>query len=141
MMNLTPFLLFDGNCAEAMAFYQSCLGGELTVTRLGDTPMGAGASAEQKRKVTYSCLKSDTIEFSATDWLHPERIPRPGNTVAVYLQSDDGAELRTVFDRLAAGADEQLLDDLRDMPFGTYGHLADRYGVHWFFRGEKGGER
>ena len=36
-MNLTPFLLFDGNCAEAMAFYQACLGGELTVTKVGDT--------------------------------------------------------------------------------------------------------
>jgi len=34
-MNLTPFLLVDGNCAEGMAFYQSCLGGELTITRLG----------------------------------------------------------------------------------------------------------
>ena len=28
-MNLTAFLLFDGNCAEAVAFYQVCLGGEL----------------------------------------------------------------------------------------------------------------
>lgn len=39
MLNLAPFLLFDGDCAEAMAFYQSCLGGELTVTKVGDTPM------------------------------------------------------------------------------------------------------
>lgn len=37
-MNLTPFLLFDGNCAEAMAFYQACLG-ELTIARVGDSPM------------------------------------------------------------------------------------------------------
>jgi PhnB protein len=134
-MNLTPFLLFDGNCAEAMAFYQSCLGGKLTIIRLGDTPMGDQAPPEKRQKVTYACLQSDSIEFSATDWLHPQRTPRPGNTVAIYLQTADSSELRTVFDRLAVGADEQLLDDLRDMPFGTYGHLADRYGVHWFFRG------
>ena len=31
MLNLTPFLLFNGNCAEAMTFYQSCLGGDLTL--------------------------------------------------------------------------------------------------------------
>jgi PhnB protein len=134
-MNLTPFLLFDGNCAEAMAFYQSCLGGELTVVRLGDTPMGEQAPPEQRQKVTYACLHNDLIEFSATDWLHPTRIPHPGNTVAMYLQADDYTELRTAFDNLSAGADENLLDDLREMPFGTYGHLADRYGVHWFFRG------
>jgi PhnB protein len=30
MLHTTPFLLFDGNCAEAMTFYHKCLGGELT---------------------------------------------------------------------------------------------------------------
>jgi PhnB protein len=134
-MNLTPFLLFDGNCVEAMDFYQSCLGGELTITRLGDTPMGDGAPREQQHKVTYARLKTDCVEFSATDWLHPTRAPKPGNTVAIYLQGEEYGELRAVFDKLAVGADKDLLDELRDMPFGTYGHLADRYGVHWFFRG------
>ena len=132
-MNLTPFLLFDGNCAEAMTFYQACFGGDLTIVRLGDTPMGTQAPTEQRHKVTYACLKSDEIECSATDWLHPTRVPRQGNMVAVYVQADD-EKLRTVFDKLSAGADRDLLDDLREMPFGTYGHLADRYGVHWFFR-------
>jgi hypothetical protein len=37
-------------------------------------------------------------------------------------------------------ADPDLLDDLRDLPFGTYGHLADRYGVHWFFQGDSAGQ-
>ncbi len=134
-MNLTPFLLFDGDCAEAMAFYRSCLGGELTLTELGDTPMGIDAPPQQRQKVTYACLKSDAVELSGADWLHPTRVRKPGNTVAVYLQAADDGELRSVFDKLAVGADKALLDDLRDMPFGTYGHLADRYGVHWFFRG------
>jgi len=137
-MNLTPFLLFDGNCAEAMAFYQSCLGGELTIVRLGDTPMGTHAPPGLQHKVTYACLKSGSAEFSATDWLHPTRAPKPGNTVAVYLQAEDYAELRAAFDKLAVGADQDLLDDLRELPFGIYGHLADRYGVHWFFRGAAG---
>jgi PhnB protein len=39
MLRCTPFLLFDGNCAEAMTFYHKCLGGELTLTKLGDSPM------------------------------------------------------------------------------------------------------
>ena len=139
-MDLTPFLLFDGNCAEAMTFYQSCLGGELSIVRLGDTPMGDQAPPELRERVTYSCLKADGVEFSATDWLHPTRVPRPGNTVAMYVHADDYPELRTVFDKLAVGADAGLLDDLKDMPFGTYGHLADRYGVHWFFRaGQRAG--
>jgi len=136
-MNLTPFLLFDGTCAEAMAFYQSCLGGELTITKLADTPMKDQAPAEQHHKVVYAQLKSGALEFSATDWLHQTRAPKRGNTVAVYLTGGTYNELRAIFDKLAVGADPELLDDLVDMPFGSYGHLADRYDVHWFFKGEK----
>ena len=139
MMHLTPFLLFDGNCAEAMAFYQFCLGGDLTITKMGDTPMKGQMPPELDHKVAHAHLKSGVIEFSATDWTHAKRTPKQGNTVGMYLNGGQYKELRAIFDRLAAGADSDLLDDLRDLPFGTYGHLADKYGVHWFFQGEKKG--
>jgi PhnB protein len=137
MANLTPFLLFEGNCAQAMAFYQSCLGGELTITKVADTPMKYHMPPEQHQKVAFAHLKSDSLEFSATDWLHPTRTPKQGNTVAMYVSGGKYTDLRIIFDKLAAGADKELLDDLREMPFGSYGHLADKFGVHWFFRGEK----
>ncbi len=137
MINLTPFLLFDGNCAEAMTFYQSCLGGELTLTKVGDSPMKDQTPPEQHHKILYGHLKSGAMEFSATDWLHPTRAPKQGNTVCIYINGGKYSELRAIFDKLSAGADQELLDDLRDLPFGSYGHLADKYGVHWFFQGEK----
>ncbi|HKW62954.1 MAG TPA: VOC family protein [Candidatus Acidoferrum sp.] len=137
MLHLTPFLIFEGNCAQAMAFYQSCLGGELTITKVADTPMKHQMPPEQHHKVAHAHLKSGAIEFSATDWLHPTRTPQQGNTVAMYINGGKYKELRAIFDGLSAGADKALLDDLRDLPFGTYGHLADKYGVHWFFQGEK----
>ena len=136
MINLTPFLLFDGYCAEAMEFYQSCLGGELTITRVEDMPMKAQMPPEQHHKVAYAHLKSGPLEFSATDWLHATRRPRQGNTVAMYISRGTYHQLRAIFDKLRVGADPSLLDDLREVPFGTYGHLTDRYGVNWFFQGE-----
>jgi PhnB protein len=135
-MNLSPFLLFEGNCAEAMGFYQSCLGGELEVTLLRDTPMKEQAPAHLHDKVAYSRLTSGLIDISATDWQHPTRHPRQGNTIGLYLTNSVFAELKEAFDKLAVGADPDLLDELRDMPFGAYGHLRDRFGVNWFFRGE-----
>ncbi len=138
-MNLTPFLLFDGNCAEVMAFYQSCLGGELTITRVGDTSMKDEMPPEQHHKVAYAHLKSDALELSATDWLHATRRPKQGNMVALRIAGGTYTQLRAIFDKLSAGADKNLLDDLRDLPVGTYGHLADKYGVHWFFQGDKRG--
>jgi PhnB protein len=110
MMNLTPFLLFDGNCAEAMAFYQSCLSGELTITKMGDTPMKSQMPPELHDKVAYAHLKGGALEFSATDWMHATQKPKQGNTVAMYLNGGTYTELRAIFDRLAVGADSALLD-------------------------------
>ena len=139
MMNVMPFLLFDGNCAEAMEFYSDCLGGELALTKLGDTPMKDQMPVEKHGRITYAHLKSGAIEISATDWLHPTEIPKQGNTVAMYVSGAAFVELKTIFDRLSVGADKESLVELRDMPFGSYGRLTDRYGLGWFFRGEKQG--
>ena len=136
-MNLTPFLLFKGNCAEAMTFYQSCLGGELTLTLVKDTPMKEQIPLEQHDRVIYAHLKSEALELSATDWLHATRKPKQGNMVGLYINGGKYSDLRAIFDKLSIGADPQLLDDLREMPFGSYGHLADRFGADWFFQGEK----
>jgi PhnB protein len=136
MIHLTPFLLFDGNCAEAMAFYQSCLGGELILTKVGDTPMKEQIPPNLHHKTIYARLKSEAIEFSGADWLHPTRVPKEGNRVGIYIFDGTYDEFRAIFDKLSVGADQATLDDLRDMLFGNYGHLADKYGVHWTFRGE-----
>jgi PhnB protein len=134
MLRLTPFLLFQGNCAEAMTFYHSCFGGELTITRLGETPMRDSFLPEHHSKVTYALLRSSLLEFSATDWLHPTREPVQGNTVGMFLAGDDH-ELQTAFDTLSQGAASNDLVTLKRMPFGLYGSLVDRFGVNWFFRG------
>jgi PhnB protein len=139
MLALTPFLLFDGNCAEAMTFYQSCLGGELSVIRLRDTPMREQAPPELHDRVAYARLQSGLLDLSATDWQHTTRRPHQGNTVGIYLTGASYDELKPVFDCLSAQAYPSLLDELQDLPFGVYGHLADRYGVHWFFRGDRPG--
>lgn len=140
-MNLDPFLLFDGNCADAMTFYQSCLGGELTITRVADTPMKDQVPSEHRQKVAFAHLQSGAVQISASDWQHPTRTFNPGNTVGVYLTSDNASDLETAFDKLSVGADTSLLDPLANMPFGVYGHLCDAYGVHWFFRGDRNAEQ
>jgi PhnB protein len=135
--NFSPFLLFDGNCTEAMEFYRSCLGGELNLTRLSETPMKDRHPPENHGRVVNARLRGGAVDITATDWLHPSRFPRPGNTVGLYISEAPYAELKGYFDRLSRGADPELLDELVDMPFGSYGHLADKFGVHWFFQGEK----
>lgn len=102
-MNVSPFLLFEGTCAEAMQFYQSCLGGQLEVTLVRDTPMKDQAPARLHDKVAYARLTSGSIQISVTDWQHQTRVPRQCNTVGLYLSGGTYADLKEVFDKLAAG--------------------------------------
>lgn len=137
MLRCTPFLLFDGNCAEAMTFYHTCLGGELTLTRLGDTPMKAQFPPEKHGRIINARLQSGAVEISATDWMaSPAFNPIPGNMAALFVLGGGYDELKTVFDKLGAGAQRDRFQDLHDMPFGTYGQFYDRYGVQWIFRGD-----
>ncbi len=135
-MLTTPFLLFDGTCAEVMTFYQKCLGGELTLTKVSDTPMKTQYPPEKHNRIIYAQLKNGAVDISATDRLHPTRLPKQGNTVAIHITGKDN-DLQPVFDKLSEGAPKELLDEMSEMPFGSYGHLADKYGVHWFFKGDK----
>lgn len=137
MLHCTPFLLFDGNCADAMRFYHAGLGGELVLTKLGDTPMKAQFPVEKHGRIIYAQLKSGAIEISATDWMaSPALEPRLGNMSALYVTGNDVAELRGVFDKLAVGAERERFQELHEMPFGIYGQFYDRYGVQWIFRGD-----
>jgi PhnB protein len=138
MLQTTPFLLFDGNCAEAMTFYHACLGGELTLTRLSDTPMKAQFPPEKHNRMINAHLKSEAIDISATDWMaSPAFEPIQGNMSAIFVLGGTYAELKIVFDKLAEGANPEWFQELHDMPIGSYGQFFDRYGVQWIFKGEK----
>jgi PhnB protein len=138
MLQATPFLLFDGNCAEAMTFYHECLGGELTLTKLGDTPMKGSFPPEKHERIINAYLKSGAIEISATDWMaSPEFDPVRGNTFAIFVTADSYDELKPIFDKLKDGDNNTRLQELHDMPFGTYGQFYDKYGTQWIFRGSK----
>ncbi len=137
MLRCTPFLLFDGNCAEAMTFYHQCLGGILVLTKLGETPMKAAFPPAKHDRIIHANLQTGSIEISATDWMAaPALDPKLGNMSAVFVTGTEVRELRSAFANVANGAQKQSFQDLHEMPFGLYGQFYDRYGVQWIFRSE-----
>jgi len=138
VLRCTPFLLFDGNCTEAMTFYQKCLGGDLTLTKLGDTPMKDQFPPEKHSRIINAHLASGAIDISATDWMaSPSFEPILGNMFSIFVIGETYEELKDVFGKLAEGAKKEWFQDLHDMPFGVYGQFFDKYGVQWIFKGEK----
>jgi PhnB protein len=128
---LTPYLLFDGCCREAMEFYRACFGGELTVMQVKDSPAKNAMADFQQERILNAHLKSGRIEISASDWLARDAKPAPGNTVSMYLDGGSVAALRSLFERLGEGG--EVRQPLQQMFFGIYGALTDRFGVRWMF--------
>lgn len=121
-----------------MTFYHHCLGGELSLTKLGDTPMKDQFPMEKHNRLINARLVSGNIEISATDWMaSPAFDPIQGNTYAIFVVGGAYEELKPVFDKLAVGAEKGRFQDLHEMPFGMYGQFYDKYGVQWIFRGDK----
>jgi PhnB protein len=120
-----------------MIFYHQCLGGELTLTKLADTPMKDMFPKEKWERLINANLKSGDIEISATDWMaSPEFEPKQGNTYAIFVIGGAYDELKSVFDKLKDGAEKERLQELHDLPFGIYGQFYDRFGVQWIFKGD-----
>jgi PhnB protein len=138
MLRTAPFLLFDGNCKEAMTFYHQCLGGELSLTKLGDSPMKNMLPKEKWERLINANLKSGNIEISATDWMaSPSFDPIQGNTFAIFVVGENYDELKVIFDKLKDGTNNSRLQELHEMPFGIYGQFYDKFGVQWIFKGER----
>jgi PhnB protein len=135
MPRLTTYLLFDGNCQEAMEFYKSCMGGDLTVMKVKDSPVKDQMPAFQLNKTINARLKSETLDISASDWLRPKQTRVRGNTVCLYLSGGTIDNLKSLFEKLSVGA--QVTDPLTDQFFGIYGALNDRFGVRWMFQTAK----
>ena len=131
MTTLTPYLLFEGNCRQAMEFYRSCLGGELVVTTVNDTPAKEQMPPSQHHKVLNARLRGSHVDISASDWLRPDRNPVRGNTNCLYLSGGGFQELRSAFDKLSEGG--EVTDPRTRQFFGTYGALNDKFGVRWMF--------
>jgi PhnB protein len=132
MTALTPYLLFDGKCQQAMEFYKSCFGGELTATKVKDSPAKDFMPAFQQEKIVNARLRTGKLEISASDWLRPAQTPIRGNTVCLYLSGGPLEELKALFERLSEGA--EVTDPLKEQFFGTYGALNDKFGVRWMFQ-------
>ena len=130
-MRLTTYLLFDGDCREAMTFYQRVLGGDLTLITVGDSPMRGMFPASAQERIVSAHLAGPVVDLSASDWLRPTVAPIRGDRVMLYLSGGTPEETRAIFQKLAVGA--EVTDPLIDQPFGLYGALNDRFGNRWMF--------
>lgn len=128
MALINSYLRFDGNAREAFDFYKSVLGGDLSVQKVGESPM-AQFMPDKKDRIFHAQLKNDKLILLGSD-MTPDEGLKKGNTMVLTLECSSKEEAQTLFDKLAEGG--KVGHPLSDMPFGTIGDLQDKFGVDWF---------
>ncbi len=124
---LNPYISFAGNAREAMEYYQSVLGGTLTLNTFGQF---GNAATEDADKVMHAMLETDkgfTLMGADTP---PGMSFNPGDTMTVSLSGDDASELRAYWDKLSDGGTVSV--PLEKQMWGDeFGQCVDRFGVAW----------
>ena len=131
LKTINPYLFFNGNAADAVAFYEKALEAKVVrIARYGDTP-GGNLPAEHASKVMHAHLESGGGTLLLSD-----AIMGPPNThgdgICVCLQYDGLGDVDRHFAALSDGG--TVNEALQDTFWGArFGMLRDRFGIHWMF--------
>jgi PhnB protein len=125
---LNPYLSFRDNAREAMDFYHSIFGGELTQSTFEE--YHASEDPTEQNKIMHSQLITDDgLAIMAADTPNSMEY-ESGNNYSVSLSGDDEGELRGYWDKLSDGGAVTM--PLEKAAWGdSFGMCVDRYGVSW----------
>lgn len=131
MTQINPYLSFDGNCREAMQFYQRCLGGELLLQTVAETAIATLCSPAAQELIMHSMLVKGDWILMGSDMTGGKHL-HTGNDVTLAVQCDSEIEIRDLYRKISEGA--EVLEGLTKKPWGTlFGAITDRFGKHWIF--------
>jgi PhnB protein len=124
---LNPYLNFNGNARQAMEFYASVFGGELTVSTFADF---GNADSPDAQRVMHSQLETEAgYTLMAAD-ITSEMEHHPIAGFSISLSGDDGDQLRGYFEKLAASGTTTM--PLQKQVWGDeFGMCVDGFGVSW----------
>jgi PhnB protein len=136
-MQLIPYIIFNGNCEEALNFYVKALNGEIgQISRYADAPDNQMGMDPQK--IMHSHFQvSGNVLFMASDG--PTNSSDSG-MVSLSLNFTDSGSIKAAFAAFSDGGTVTM--PLQDTFWGaTFGMLQDQFGIKWMFNYDKPGEK
>ncbi len=127
-VRLNPYLHFEHQTREAMEFYRSVFGGELTLSTFGES--GMSDDPAHRDKIMHAMLDAGPDLLLMASDTPPGMAVDSGAQLSISLSGDDEATLRGYWDALVEGGTATL--PLERAPWGdTFGMCTDRFGIAW----------
>lgn len=133
MAHLNPYISFENTAREAMEFYHSVLGGELTVSTFGEMP-DSGVQPNEEQLVMHAQLTTEGgLVLMASDTPAVMGYERPqGVSVSLSGDEPETAALQQAWDGITAGG--TIVMPFAPAPWGgLFGMCVDRFGISWMF--------
>lgn len=135
MTQIHSYLTFNGNCREAMTFYQECLGGELTFQTVGESPLSEKMPKIMKDCILHSTLTNGNLILMASDMVSEKGLIK-GNSVSLSLNCSSEEEIKSCYAKLSAGGTAN--HSLENSFWGAlFGDLTDKFGNNWLLNFNK----
>jgi PhnB protein len=130
------YLSFNGNCTEAMRFYERALDGKLEkIIRNADSPWASQIPPEHGQRVMHACLALDGNGILYGGDCPPD-MPYEGiKGVSLTLNYDTVEQAQRVFGALAEGGTVTMAMQPAFWA-KAWGMLVDRFGTPWIVNGE-----
>ena len=133
MQQLNAYLFFDGNCADAMRFYERTLGGKLEMMTHADSPMAGQTPPGSAGRIMHARLGLDGGALMASDSMVGQ--PYGGmKGFSLSLVYPNVADAKAVFDALAVGG-RVTMPLQKTFWAEAFGMLVDRFGTPWMVSG------
>ena len=132
MEAIVPYLMFNGNAAEALAFYTKAFNGKVLFQQtFGESPMADQVQESDRNKVMHATFEAGELKFMVSDSMPGQQV-EPGTNLSLSLNFAGIAEIDNSFNALAEGG--QVTMALQDTFWGArFGMLTDRFGINWMF--------
>ena len=142
-MNITSYLIFNGQAEEAANFYAEALDGKIeSLYRYESMPPNSGmpeVPADFKQKIMHAGISFPGGTMSVADTLPTD--PRSfGDGCMLTVSCDSVAQAEKIYNKLSKGAKKIMCEFGVAFFAKRYSELVDRYGVLWavMYEGESG---
>jgi PhnB protein len=127
-VNAQTYLFFEGQCEEAIEFYQAVFGAELAfLMRYSDAPKNLVPDGGEA-KVFHATVTFGETSINMSDYTAGEGGGFGGFALLVHFETIEEAE--KAFGRLQVNGHVKV--PLAEAPWATrYGIIKDRFGVTW----------
>jgi len=133
--SLNPYLFFNGNCAEAMRFYEQLLGGKLDLITVGQSPDQSNMPPGSEHLIMHARLVWGGGTLMASDDITAGDHYSGMKGFRLSLMFESNEEAQRVFDALAPGANV-VMPISKTFWSEAFGMLDDRFGTPWMINGK-----